>query len=435
MTSFKQLKLIPSLLEIIEKRGYSSPTSIQAQSVPHLLNGKDLLGIAQTGTGKTAAFAWPTINKFAKNKIKMKPRNVRALILTPTRELASQISTSFRTYSDGLGIFSGVIFGGVNKKGQIKMLQRGCDVLIATPGRLVDLMSEDHISFSQLEVFILDEADRMLDMGFSRDVNKIISKLPSKKQTMLFSATMPKEVAALGTALLKSPIKVEVTPESSTVDRIDQLVFMVDQVNKLKLLKDFLKSDSKMSSLVFTRTKHGADRVMRELIKANIRAVAIHGNKSQGARETALKQFKSKKAEVLIATDIAARGIDINHVTHVFNYNLPEDAESYVHRIGRTARAGREGIAISFCDATEIKHLKSIQKFIKLKIPVHKDHEFHVEFTSSMIKEEEKKKLEAKEKRIQLRRNQKNKSKPRNSQNAKAKSFKGKKKNKKVGRK
>lgn len=419
MTNFKQLKLLPTLLETIIKQGYDAPTPIQAQSVPFLLRGKDLLGIAQTGTGKTAAFAWPTINKFAKNKVKMRSRHIRALILTPTRELASQINSSFRTYSSGLKLFSGVIFGGVGKKGQITMLSKGCDILIATPGRLVDLMNEDFVKFDQLEVFILDEADRMLDMGFSRDVNKIISKLPSKKQTMLFSATMPQEVAKLGNSLLNNPVKVEVTPESSTVDLIDQKVYMIDQVNKLKLLKELLKSEPKMSSLVFTRTKHGADRVMRELTKVNIKAVAIHGNKSQGNRENALKQFKNEKAEVLIATDIAARGIDINHVSHVFNYNLPEDAESYVHRIGRTARAGRKGVAISFCDATEVKFLKSIQKFIKINIPVFKNHEFHRDFTSAMIKEEEKRKLEAKEKRIQERRAHKSKSKSRNSKQSK----------------
>jgi ATP-dependent RNA helicase RhlE len=425
MSEFNKLNLNNDLLKAIKAKGYTSPTPIQAEAVPPLLKGKDLLGIAQTGTGKTAAFAWPIINKLAKDKTKTKPKNCRALILTPTRELASQICENFRTYSKGMGIFSGVIFGGVGKQGQITMMKKGCDVLIATPGRLVDLMSEGFITFDQLEIFVLDEADRMLDMGFIHDIKKVIALLPKKRQTMLFSATMPSSISGLAKSLLDNPTRVEVTPENTTVEKIDQTVLMVEKKNKMHLLKETLSDTTIKSALVFSLTKHGADRIVRELLKSEISAVAIHGNKAQGARERALKDFKAGKCKVLVATDIAARGIDIDRVTHVINYNLPEDAESYVHRIGRTARAGRDGVSVSFCEATEVKLLKNVEKFIKYKIPVNTDHDFHVVHTKEEIAAQEKLKKEAKAKHLADR--QKLRTKKRNSQNARSGSIRTKK--------
>lgn len=416
MTTFSQLKLQPDLLKIIENQGYKEPSPIQGQAIPHLLKGKDLLGIAQTGTGKTAAFALPLISNFLKNKIKTRPKQVRALILTPTRELANQVSANIANYSQGMSLHCGVVFGGVKKSGQVKMLTKGCDVLVATPGRLLDLMDDRAVKFDQLEVFILDEADKMLDMGFIRPIEKIMSKLPKERQTMLFSATMPKAISSLANSLLKNPVRVEVTPESSTVEKIDQKIYMVNRVNKLKLLKNILNDKAIKSALVFSRTKHLADRINKELFKSNISSVAIHGNKSQGAREKALKTFKSGHARVLIATDIAARGIDIDHITHVINYNIPEDAESYVHRIGRTARAGRDGKAISFCEATEVKLLKNVEKFIKYKIPVHTDHMYHIHHSKEDIASEEKNKKEQKEKRLEMRR--KSRPKSHNPQNS-----------------
>jgi ATP-dependent RNA helicase RhlE len=400
MTKFSELNLNQSLITAIEKKGYQKPTPIQEQTIPHLMAGKDILGIAQTGTGKTAAFALPIINNLFKNKVRTAPKGVRALILAPTRELASQINTSIRDYSEGLEIFSGVVFGGVSKQGQVTMMKKGCDILVATPGRLLDLISEGCVKFDQLEVFVLDEADRMLDMGFIRDVKKIMTLLPKKRQTMLFSATMPQTITALASSLLKDPVRVEVTPESSTVEKIDQKINMVDKLNKLRLLKKILNSKSIKSALVFTRTKHAADRVVKELFKSGLEAVAIHGNKSQGARQKALKMFKDGKTRILIATDIAARGIDVDRVTHVINYNLPEDPESYVHRIGRTARAGREGVAISLCEAVEVKLLRNIEKFIKIKIPVESNHEFHVVHSAATINFEENYKKENHAKRL-----------------------------------
>lgn len=426
MSPFKNLNLHPKLLSAIEKKGYKTPTPIQKKAVPELMKGGDLLGIAQTGTGKTAAFSWPIISLLYKKKVKTKRNNVRALILTPTRELASQISENIRAYSEGMNIFCGVIFGGVGKKGQITMMNKGCDILIATPGRLVDLMADGYIEFDQLDIFVLDEADRMLDMGFIHDLRKIMKKLPKKKQTMLFSATMPESISSLAHSLLVKPVQIEVTPESSTVEKIDQKIYMVNKTDKLSLLKSILSSDDLKSVLVFSRTKHGADRIVKELKKIEIPSEAIHGNKSQGARERALKNFKAGKVRVLVATDIAARGIDIDRVSHVINYNLPEDAESYIHRIGRTARAGRKGISISFCEATEVKFLKNIEKFIKIKIPIKKEHPYHVVHTKEIIDLEEKKKKELKSERLKSRKS--SRPKKRNSQNARFGGIKTKKK-------
>lgn len=425
MSQFQKFELDSRLVSAVSKLGYETPTPIQFQSIPPLLEGNDLLGIAQTGTGKTAAFALPILHNLSLKEEKPRFRNIRALILSPTRELASQINESFRNYGEELNLFSGVIFGGVGKKGQITMLGKGCDILVATPGRLVDLMNDGFIKFEQLEVFVLDEADRMLDMGFIADIQKIISHLPKKRQTMLFSATMPKSIIKLAESLLQKPVKVEVTPEATTVEKIDQKVFMLERANKIKLLKSLIKDESIESAIVFTRTKHGADRVVKDLDKASIKAVAIHGNKSQGARERALKSFKKGEVRILVATDIAARGIDVDGVTHVFNYNLPEDVESYVHRIGRTARAGKEGVSFTFCEATEVKLLKNVEKYIKYKIPLESEHEFHTFHTKEEIAAEEKLQKEARANRLSNRK--KMRPRKRNSQNARSGGIKTKK--------
>jgi ATP-dependent RNA helicase RhlE len=379
VAEFSSFDLNPFILESLKNKGYNETTPIQGQAIPHLLLGKDLLGIAQTGTGKTAAFSLPILNRLAKNKIKIKPDRTRALILTPTRELASQINDSLRSYSKGLGIYSTVVFGGVGMGKQVQAMSHGIDILVATPGRLLDLMNHGHVRFDQLEVFVLDEADRMLDMGFIHDVKKIISKLPPVRQTMMFSATMSKDISAIAHSLLKEPVKVEVTPEATTVEKIDQKLMKVSKANKIKLLEHLLKDSAIQSVLVFTKTKHGADKVVKNLQRIQILSAAIHGNKSQNAREKALLDFRQGKIKVLVATDIAARGIDVPGVTHVINYDVPNDPESYVHRIGRTARAGRDGIAICFCDEFEGDLLQSVEKLIRMKIPLEPNHPYHFE--------------------------------------------------------
>ena len=361
--TFQELKLIPSLLEAVRCCGYQEPTPIQRETIPPVLAGKDVLGCAQTGTGKTAAFALPILQRlFQEGKPKAARRPIRALILTPTRELALQIYENFEGYGKKLPLRPCVIFGGVGQQPQVDQLNRGVDILVATPGRLNDLIGQGFIKLDQLEVFVLDEADRMLDMGFIHDVRKVISHLPKVRQTLFFSATMPPEVEKLATSLLTDPVTVKVDPVSSTVDRIDQSLYMVDKSNKRHLLARLLRQNDVESALVFTRTKHGADRVVRELSREQIEARAIHGNKSQTARQQALSDFKSGKVRVMVATDIAARGIDIAGLSHVFNYDLPNEPEAYVHRIGRTGRAGRDGIAISFCCIDEMKELKQIEK-------------------------------------------------------------------------
>lgn len=375
---FIDLKLDKIIQEALKRKGYTEPTPIQAQSIPHLMQGKDMLGIAQTGTGKTAAFSLPIIDYIFKTPKKMQSRKTRVLILTPTRELASQIQENIVEYSNNK-LKTKVIFGGVGSKGQINALRGGLDIVIATPGRLLDLLNEKYVSFNELETFVLDEADRMLDMGFIHDINKIIDKLPEKRQNLLFSATMPKDIEKLARKILVKPVKVEVTPESSTVEKITQTVSFLTKENKQKLLSKILKRKDVQSALVFTRTKHGADQVVRKLLKDNISAKAIHGNKSQRNRDNALKSFREGTIKALVATDIAARGIDVDLVTHVINFNLPEDPKAYVHRIGRTARAGREGVAISLCDAHEISLLRDIEKHIKLNIDIDTDQEYHEE--------------------------------------------------------
>jgi ATP-dependent RNA helicase RhlE len=366
---FEQLGLNAPLLKALQKEGYTSPTPIQSQTIPLALQGKDILGLAQTGTGKTAAFALPILQLLNQHQSKGY-RHTRALILTPTRELAVQISESFESYGRYTNVKQEVIFGGVSQHAQTIALRNGTDVLIATPGRLLDLMNQGYVHLDYLEFFVLDEADRMLDMGFIHDVRKVIKALPKQKQTMLFSATMPPQIAQLVASLLHAPVKVEVTPVSSTAERIEQCVYFITKQKKQNLLVHLLNEKGIKRTLVFTRTKHGADRIAKELKKANVRADAIHGNKSQTARQNALTNFKTGKLKVLVATDIAARGIDVDALEHVINFDLPDVPETYVHRIGRTGRAGANGIAISFCDGREeMSNLKSINKLIGLKIP------------------------------------------------------------------
>ena len=353
---FSDLKLIQPLLTALDKMGYSTPTPIQQQSIPAILEGKDIFGCAQTGTGKTAAFALPILQLLQTRKNSSSPKKIQALILAPTRELATQISDNFKSYSKGLPVSHAIVFGGVSQNVQIAALRKGVDVLIATPGRLLDLMQQGHIRLDQINYFVLDEADRMLDMGFIKDIKRIISKLPAKKQTLFFSATASPDIMKLANTLLQNPVKVSVTPVSSTSTMVEQSVYYVSRENKNSLLKYVLKNGKIEHALVFTRTKRGADKVAKELNGSGIKAEAIHGNKSQNARERALKGFKDRTIRILVATDIASRGIDVDKLTHVINYEIPEQAETYVHRIGRTSRAGNSGIALSFCAQEELSY-------------------------------------------------------------------------------
>ncbi len=371
---FNKLGLIDPILLALAEQGYTTPTPIQQQAIPIVLQQKDLLGCAQTGTGKTAAFAIPILQLLYTQKVHSP--GIKVLILTPTRELAIQINESFEAYGKYTKISHTVIFGGVSQLHQTNRLKRGVDVLIATPGRLLDLMSQGFISLRHLQIFVLDEADRMLDMGFIHDVKRVITKLPERRQTLFFSATMPPEIQKLSNVLLDNPSKVEVTPVSSTAEAIEQSLFYVEKQYKNMLLLHLLKDKEVLSALVFTRTKHGADKVVKVLLKENIEAAAIHGNKSQNARQNALSNFKNGTIRVLVATDIAARGIDIDDLTHVINFELPEVPETYVHRIGRTGRAGNTGIAFSFCDADEKTELRDIQKLISKNIPVVTTHPY-----------------------------------------------------------
>ena len=378
-TSFDQLGLIEPILKALQQEGYTTPTPIQAQSIPYLLEGRDLLGVAQTGTGKTAAFAIPIIQHLAVEgggTGRGGKRIIQALVLTPTRELAIQIDESFRSYARHTKLRTTVIFGGVGQKPQTDALRSGVDILVATPGRLLDLMHQGYVHLNDLRFFVLDEADRMLDMGFIHDVKKVIAALPKQRQTLFFSATMPPEVQKLSASLLTNPVKVEVTPVSSTAETVQQEVYFVDKSNKPKLLVHLLNTRDIPVALVFSRTKHGADKLARLIDKAGIRAEAIHGNKAQNARQRALNNFKERKTRVLVATDIAARGIDIDSLSHVVNYDIPNVPETYVHRIGRTGRAGASGIAISLCDAEERPYLRDITKLIARQIPVVEEHPF-----------------------------------------------------------
>jgi len=376
---FNELNLIDSLLRAIKEQGYTEPTPIQTQAIPHVLNGRDLIGLAQTGTGKTAAFALPILQRLTENTANQNgkaKRFTQVLVLAPTRELAAQIGESFDIYGKYTQLKQTTIFGGVNQNTQVKALQRGVNIVVATPGRLLDLMNQGLIRFDRLEVLVLDEADRMLDMGFLPDIKRIIQKLPTKRQTLLFSATMPPDIQELSSTILKDPVKVAVAPESTTVEAIDQQVFFVEKRDKGKLLKHLLDQHNMHRTLVFTRTKHGANRLSQQLMKSRISSKAIHGNKSQNARQAALDEFKRGKIQVLVATDIAARGLDVDEVSHVVNYDLPNETESYVHRIGRTGRAGASGIAMSFCATDERDYLVDIERLIQMHIPVTTDHPY-----------------------------------------------------------
>ena len=366
--TFKELNIIQPILKAIEEKGYNRPTPIQQQAIPVALSRKDILGCAQTGTGKTASFAIPIIQLLQADPIITKRKGVKALILTPTRELALQISECLDEYARYTPVRHGVMFGGVNQRPQVTMLQKGIDILVATPGRLLDLMSQGFLSLDQVKYFVLDEADRMLDMGFIHDIKRILPKLPKEKQTLFFSATMPDSIVTLASALLKNPVKITITPESPTVDAIEQFVYFVVKAEKGRLLISLLRKAENQSVLVFSRTKHNADRIVRVLGKAGIGSQAIHGNKSQAARQSALGNFKSGKTRVMVATDIAARGIDINELPLVINYDLPDVPETYVHRIGRTGRAGNAGTAFTFCSQEERKLVDNIQKLTGKKL-------------------------------------------------------------------
>lgn len=368
--TFTDLNVIKPLVMALDSVGYSTPTPIQQQSIPHILEGKDMFGCAQTGTGKTAAFAIPILQLLELTKAKVPQKNIKALILAPTRELATQINQSFKAYTKHLSFSHATIFGGVSQHAQINELKKGVDILIATPGRLLDLMQQGHIKLNAVEYFVLDEADRMLDMGFIHDIKKVLTKLPVKKQTLFFSATASPAIMKLANTILQNPVSVSVNPVSSASVLVQQSVYYVSKENKRSLLKHVLKNGHIEHALVFTRTKHGADKVAKDLNSFGIKAEAIHGNKSQGARERALKGFKDRTIRVLVATDIASRGIDIDKLSHVINYEIPEQAETYVHRIGRTGRAGSSGVALSFCTHDEKPYLKDINKLIKKTIEV-----------------------------------------------------------------
>ena len=374
---FENLKLIPSILKALEDQNYTHPTSIQEKAIPLILNNQDVLGSAQTGTGKTAAFAIPIIQHLEKdNKITSGRRRVKSLIVTPTRELAIQIGESFTAYAKYTQIKNTVIFGGVKQGAQVNAMHRGVDVLVATPGRLLDLMNQGFISLNDIQYFVLDEADRMLDMGFIHDIKKIIAKLPKQRQSLFFSATMPKNIVELSRQILRNPQKIAVNPVSSTAETIQQFLYKTNKSNKPALLLHILKDPKIQQVLVFSRTKHGSDRIVRNLKKKDINSAAIHGDKSQNQRQRALKEFKQGKVNVLVATDIAARGIDIDKLQHVINYDIPNESETYVHRIGRCGRAGENGISISISDAEELAYIRDIEKLTKQKISVIDDHPF-----------------------------------------------------------
>lgn len=374
---FSELGLLEPIQRSLNTHGYESPTPIQAEAIPHLLAGRDLLGCAQTGTGKTAAFALPILHHLGSRQKPAFPKTPRALILSPTRELAAQISNNFGKYGKHLSFKQTVIYGGVHQNPQVRDLVRGVHVLVATPGRLLDLMDQGFIQLNRLEFFVLDEADRMLDMGFMPDLKKIIALLPKERQSLFFSATLPKSVAELAESLLNNPVRVTIAPESTTADLIDQKVLFVDQVNKNALLHEVLQCPTVSRALIFTKTKRGADQIARQLDRSGIRSDSIHGDKSQAVRSKVLQGFKMGRLRVLVATDVAARGIDIDSISHVINFDMPNEAENYVHRIGRTGRAGASGVALSFCDSSERGTLRAIERLTRNKIDVHTDHSFH----------------------------------------------------------
>ena len=391
MSEFTEFSLLASIIDRVSLKGYKQPTSIQKACIPALIDGNDLLGIAQTGTGKTAAFSLPIINKFGQNKIDIKAKSTRSLILTPTRELASQIMQNIDDYADGLGLKTKVVYGGVGRQAQVDAIALGLDILVATPGRLLDLMATGDINFQALEVFVLDEADTMLDMGFFNDVQSIISSLPKQRQTLLFSATMPTEIEILAQAILNHPTKVQIAAETVTIDLVNQSVYHLDKSNKVPLLFNILENPDFEKVLIFCKTKYGADIIVKELEKASITAASLHSGKTQAVREEALQNFKASTLRVLVATDVAARGIDVDNITLVVNYNLPEDPRNYIHRIGRTARAGKSGMAISFAVENDIRQLTNIENSIGQVIPVITQQPFHKEFSKAPIQSKKKK--------------------------------------------
>lgn len=379
--NFEELNLAPAIVKAVLEQGYETPTAIQAQAIPAVLEGHDLLGGAQTGTGKTAAFVLPMLHKLsaeAAPKNKFGGVGIRALVLTPTRELAAQVEESVQTYGKYLELTSTVVFGGVGMNPQISRVKKGVDILVATPGRLLDLLQQGVLDLGQVQILVLDEADRMLDMGFINDIRKITARLPEKRQTMLFSATAPAEIRKLAASLLHNPVQLNLSPDSAPPILVSQSVYHVKKENKKLLLTHVLQNDAVKHVLIFTRTKHGADKVVKDLLRNGIKARAIHGNKSQSARDSALKDFKDRTIRVLVATDVASRGIDVDKLTHVINYEIPEQAETYVHRIGRTGRAGETGAALSFCSADEKAYLKNIHKLIRHDINVVSAHPFTI---------------------------------------------------------
>jgi len=388
MSNFADIGLRPPILRAVEEGGYKVMTPIQSQAIPSVLEGKDMIGLAQTGTGKTAAFSLPLLQMLLKGEGKRTPKTTRALILAPTRELAVQIGENIDAYSKYLHLRKTLVFGGMSDKPQIKSMAPGVDILIATPGRLLDLIEQGHIKLGQVEYLVLDEADRMLDMGFIRDIKKIIAHLPRHRQNILFSATMPKSVETLANSILRNPVRIEVAPVATTAEKIDQHILMVPKARKKDLLAHVLKDEAIKRVLVFTRTKHGANKVSQYLEDLKISSSAIHGNKSQNARQKALKEFREGEIRVLVATDVAARGIDVDGVTHVINFELPNEPESYVHRIGRTARAGATGVSLSFCEHEEREYLSDIEKTIRRKIPVYFEHPYHKEGSAALFDEE-----------------------------------------------
>ena len=379
---FESLNLCQPLLAALDEIGYVTPTPIQEQAIPLLIEGNDMLGCAQTGTGKTAAFSLPILDAMTEDPWLGK-RRIRALMLCPTRELASQIRDNVEEYARHLDIRSMVMFGGVSQRPQVKLLRQGVDILIATPGRLLDLIGQGHVDLSYIQFLVLDEADRMLDMGFIRDIRKILALIPENRQSLLFSATMPPSIVELSRDILYEPVRVEVSPESTTVEAIEQSLMFVMKKDKRDLLTHLIRDENPEKVLVFSRTKHGCNRIVKQLAQDEIEALAIHGNKSQGAREKALGRFREGSLQVLVATDVASRGIDVSDISHVINLDLPNESEVYVHRIGRTGRAGQGGIAIAFCDENEGEYLRGIEKIIRQEIPVDEDHPFHSEKAKS----------------------------------------------------
>jgi len=371
LTNFHDFQLNEAITRALAEEEYVNPTPIQAQTIPTVMSGRDVIGIAQTGTGKTAAFALPILHRLAAQRRPLERKSCRVLVLSPTRELSGQILDSFRAYGRHLRIRTALVIGGVSMGAQVRAVSDGVDVLVATPGRLLDLVKSNALRLNGVECLVLDEADRMLDMGFIHDIRKIVAKLPSQRQTLMFSATMPRAIADLAAQMLRDPVKVAVTPAASTVERVEQRIIRVDRAAKPAILVDVLRSETVDRALIFTRTKHGADKVARRLAQAGIAAEAIHGNKSQGQRERVLAAFRNGKIRTLVATDIAARGIDVDGISHVVNFDVPNVAETYVHRIGRTARAGAAGIAISLCDGEEAAYVRDIEKLIGMKLPVH----------------------------------------------------------------